>query len=505
MSSFHEWLGPYLATLAQTDGAGLVVATVLLLLDFCFLPKPARPYLRLPVLLLCLHLFCIGLRPFFEHHPQTDDALSLAALFLLLTCNGTALFLFVTRGLFRRWAAQIPKIFLDILHGLIYVAAFLILLRAAGVEVSSLLTGSALVTAALGLSLRDTLGNLFAGLAIQAQQPFALGDWIQFDPNPTHIGQVVEINWRATTVRTLDALEIIIPNATLGTGYIINYSRPEAWVRRSIYFHAPYDVPPGRVQQIVLEAIAGAWGVLAEPAATVVTLDFSESGVRYWLRYFTAEFGKRDLIDGSVRDRVWYALRRHGIEFPAPMRAVDLRHRQAAKEGDGESVAQRIMTLRCVDFFVTLSDQELECLGTLSRVRLYGQGETILRQGDSGEELFILSRGEVVVTLERPGLPDTELTRLGAGSFFGEMSLLTGEPRSATVRASKECELLVVNKEAFRQVLESSPQLAERISETIAGRQANQARVGEVIVTDGPRREEWGRRLLGKIREFFSR
>src|SRR5262249_59228050 len=132
---------------------------------------------------------------------------------------------------------SLPRISLDIVHVLIFVAVLLATLSAAGAEPGSLLTGSAVLTAVIGLSLRDTLGNLFAGVAIQAQRPFEVGDWIQFDDKPAHIGEVVEINWRVTKVITLDAVEIVVPNAPLGQANIVNYSRPRRWARRGISVH----------------------------------------------------------------------------------------------------------------------------------------------------------------------------------------------------------------------------------------------------------------------------
>jgi small-conductance mechanosensitive channel len=275
--------------------------------------------------------------------------IELVGLFFLLSVYGRTLFMLFTQSGPARAVVNLPKIFLDIVHVVIFFAALMITLRAAGVDPASLLTGSAVLTAVIGLSLRDTLGNLFAGLAIQAQRPFEVGDWIQFDQQPSHIGQVTEINWRATTVVTLDAVEIVIPNATLGQGWIVNYTRPRKFSRRSVYVNAPYDVPPQRVQRIILDALPGSFGVLTDPPPSVVTNAFDERGVQYWVRFFTVEFDKRDRVDGGARDRIWYALERQGIAIPAPQRDVRMedtseeaaaaRSRGRWKGGSGRSAA----------------------------------------------------------------------------------------------------------------------------------------------------------------------
>src|SRR5690606_13193402 len=154
-----------------------------------------------------------------------------------------------------------------------YAAVALVVLRAAGVELGSLLTTSALLTAVIGLSLQDTLGNLFAGLAIQAQQPFEVGDWIQHDPTDQEtMGRVVEINWRATRVLTVDNVEVTIPNGALARASIRNFSRPTAEVRRSVTITVAAHVPPNEVHRLFAEAVAGTPGVLSHPAPDVQTL-----------------------------------------------------------------------------------------------------------------------------------------------------------------------------------------------------------------------------------------
>jgi small-conductance mechanosensitive channel/CRP-like cAMP-binding protein len=510
MDSFSAALREHVTRLAQADGAGLVTALVLIVLLTFFTTRHRWSQLRGSVVLFGLHLLCLGAAELFERNSPPARVLDLLALFFLLSCIGRTLFLLLTRSVISEpLLGTLPKIFLDIVHFLIFIVALLFTLRAAGVEPASLLTGSALLTAVIGLSLRDTLGNLFAGLAIQAQRPFELGDWIQFDQIPGHIGQVIEINWRATKVVTLDAVEIIIPNATLGQGHIVNFTKPRKFSRRSLYIHAPYDVPPQRVQQIILDALEGAWGVLTDPPPSVVTHGFDERGVQYWVRLFTVEFDKRDKVDGGARDRIWYALHRHGIAIPAPQREILLEEagdETAATREQERLTARRMNALRCVDFFAPLGEDCLGRLAGLARTRLYGDGETVIRQGTPGEELFIIQQGEVAILLDRAGSNPVEVARLGPRSFFGEMSLLTGEPRTATVRATRPCELLVVDKLAFAQMLDSFPELLERITEVIANRQAGlTSKRDEAIAADGHEEHERGARvLLKRIREFFN-
>ena len=136
--------------------------------------------------------------------------------------------------------------------------------------------------------------------------------------------------------------------------------------------------------------------------------------------------------------------------------------------------------------------------------RLYAAGEIVIQQGDVGEELFVVERGKLDVLIDvHDGMQ--HIASVDEGDVFGEMSLMTGADRSATVRTTMESALLVVSKETIQPVLEASPEVAERISEVLAAREA--AIEGHTRGSLNPSRrkvEERSGELLGRIREFFS-
>jgi small-conductance mechanosensitive channel/CRP-like cAMP-binding protein len=489
-------------------GMGTLVGVALVLLLLIFVPGPARKKIRWIVLSLVLHLILLALRLPFPEDSSIRATLKLIALFLLYTSLGLSLLLLLTSSrLSQVFIRPLPKIFLDIAHGVVYIVAFLMALGSAGVRPAELFAGSALLTAVIGLSLRDTLGNLFAGLAIQAQRPFELGDWIQFNQDTNQIGQVAEINWRATTVVTPDRVEIVVPNSLLAQAPIINYSQPEAPTRRVVYVNAPYSAAPERVKEIILAALVDAPGVLTSPAPTAMTSGFDDRGVQFCVRFFIGDFSTRGKMESVVRDRIWYGLARHGIDIPVPPRSV-----RVQKEGKGalarkrqRRLARHERALECVDFFDRLPDGSRRQLAGHARIRRYAAQEAIIRQGEKGDKLFILLRGAVVVTVASPGEQPVEVARLQPGSFFGEMAALTGEPRRATVRAARECRVLVIGKSALARVFASAPELAEHVSQTLARRQAELNTRMSMHAPPPPHVvEEHGRHLLRLIKEFFS-
>jgi len=491
---------------AGAEAIGVLVALVLM--GAVHLALPARGLIRQPLGLLAAHLVVFGVDRLAPLGPGAQRVLGPLALLLLLTSiarSGVLMVLDVLVG--PRLGRPLPRILRDILQGLVYVGIVLVALRAAGVEPTSLLTTSALLTAVIGLSLQETLGNMFAGLAIQVQAPFEVGDWIQFDAEPKHIGRVLEVNWRATKVLTLDEVEVVVPNGALAKVPITNFTKPTPVSRRSVFVAAPYSVPPLEVQRIILAAIGDAPGVVREPAPSVVTNQFGEYGIEYWVRYYTDQFDKRDGVDGGVRDRIWYALRRAEVEIPYPHRTIEI-HQVTAESSAAESrraQSDRDQALRCVDIFRVLSDAERAHLAELAVHRLYAPGEVIVRQGEETSQLYIIEQGEVAVTLQHPGAPaPVEVARLGAGKFFGEMALVTGDRRQATVRAATACQLLEVGREAVQRIMDQAPDLAERISDVLLQRQAELEQQASARTTedDGDLRSHQD--LVKRIRKFFT-
>ncbi len=498
-----------LTDLGALESPGLALAVALIVALWLLLPAEERSLLRQPLVFVTLH---VTARLTAAAVPQGSPAhrpLALAAVLLLLAAIGRgAVLLLLDVVLGRRMLRPVPRIVRDIVQALVWIAILFVALRMAGVEPSSILTTSALLTAAIALSLQETLGNLIAGLAIQLQQPFEVGDWIQFDADKAHIGRVIEINWRATKVVTLDLVEVVVPNATLAKAPIANFTKPTKTSRRSLYAYAPADVPPRLVQETILGALDGSFGVVHEPQPSVVTNGFVDGNVEYWIRFFTDQFHQRDAVDGSARDRIWYALRRIGVTPAAsPNRAVTIQEvSAAARAREEQALHEREAALRQVDFLAVLPEAEQRRLAEKSTMRLYVDGESIVEQGEHTAEMFVVRSGKVRVLVDRPESAEPiEVARLGPGKFFGEMALMTGEPRNATVRAAGACTLLVIDDRALRAVLEAAPDLARHISRVIAERQAALADQEAAASQRQPVSvEQRSDQLLGRIRKFFS-
>jgi len=479
----------------------IVMAVVVLAVFLLSAPRGRRWLSWGSIFLLVAAFVPLAVAAVFPSSVEKTRVAHLVLRFFVVASLLHSLLLVAAVSLWERCDRPMPKIFLDLLRCFAVALALLTVLWEAGIDATELLTGSALITAVFGFALKDTLGNVFAGLAIHAEHSFEIGDWIQYDENTAHIGRVVEINWRATKVITLDEAYVIIPNGQLAQASIRNFTQPDPWSRRSLYVVTPYEVSPQRVQGVILDAIRGSFGVLEHPVPSVVTNSFMERGVEHWVRFFTVDFDKRDRVDGMARDRIWYALARHGIDIPVATQAIRLTQFPTTPKESPEEVVDRLTEcLKQVGLLDSLTPSQLRRLAETNAEHVYGIGEQIIHQDASGSSMFVIIDGHVNVTVAAGNAAPHSLAILGTGDYFGEMSLMTGASRSATVTALSQTRALEVSSESFRGVLAADPTLVEKIGKSLSVRMAGRSQaVAELEQIPAQSLD-----ILQRIREFFG-
>jgi small-conductance mechanosensitive channel/CRP-like cAMP-binding protein len=476
-------------------------AALLAILSAALLPPGQRVRARQGAVLLVLALACIAAeRTMFAEEPTPRGMVFASTFFLLASIGRSLVVLLIEIRAARRTARPVPRIFRDLSTAVVYLAVALLALREIDVEPGSILTTSALLTAVVGLAMQDTLGNLVSGLALQLQRPFDVGDWVEIDGGQ-QAGRIAEVTWRATTIMTLDHVEVILPNAGLAKASIRNYSRPSPVARRRVIVTASPASAPAVVHEVLIGSVAEVPGVLGSPAPSARTRSFGESAIEYEVLFYIDDFERALVIEGAVRDRIYYAFARSGIEIPFPTRTLVMSPQDPG--GQREATRRRCAAaIGWVPLLEPLPADAREVLAARASLKTYGPGEAVVRKGDASLELFLIERGTVAIELPRSGGGAAELARLGPGQCFGEMALLTGEPRSATVRAVTLCDFVVIDRESFHQVLAAHPEVVDRLGDLLAVRQAeiSVARAAETPQVAAER----SRRLISQIRQFFK-
>lgn len=407
------------------------------------------------------------------------------------------------RGLFSE--QMVPKLLKDVLGAVYYIVAlFAIVAFVFEQPVTGLLATSGVVAVVLGFALQNTLSDVFSGIALNMEHPYRQGDWIRLDNG--FEGEVVEINWRATHLRSREDSEIIQPNSGMATARLINFHYPDRGYAFNIQVRLDYRVPPARAKSVLKAAALACDCVRGHPGPIPRILSFDESYVVYDLKVWVTDFGKHPDHVNEVLTRVWEHLRWADISVAYQQRDVHLYEQEEREEYKSLAVSD---LLDHIDLFRSLREDEKSTLASQLAMRQVRAGQRVVEQGAEGSSLYIVAEGllEVRVRFDEDGV-EHKVAKVGPGDFFGEMSLLTGAPRSASVITLTDVVIYKIEKVHLEPLLKARPLIAETLVELLSRRQeATQAMADTPEgVTIGPADSEGGYadQMLGRIRHFFQ-
>jgi small-conductance mechanosensitive channel len=497
----------------------LSIAIVVVAAIFRAAPGAPRRRLRRCVILFAFYAVAIGAEQLFAlmAPPWSSTAVPLAyaaqAFEVLLIINIVAIALFDLLLHLARW--DIPDIVHELTVGASYLVAAGWLMHRAGVNLTSIVATSAVVTAVLGLSLQATLGNVIGGLALQLDDSIREGDWIELESKVQ--GRVRQIRWRHSVIETRDWDTLIVPNSQLLAQTIKVLGKRDgqrAPHRMWVYFCVDHRFAPGHVISIVTEALQSApiQNVAAEPKPNCILFDLSkenrDSYAYYAARYWLTDLAADDPANSLVRERIYAALRRAQIPLALPASTIFLSQddpEHAERKRTREHGA-RLTALASVELFARLSEEEKGRLAEAARLAPFSAGEIVTRQGSAAHWLYVLTKGRAEVRLAGAAGEEKKVAELQAPSFFGEMALMTGAPREATVVATTDIECLRVDKDDFKQILAHRPELAEEMSTILAQRRVELLAVRDNLDAEAKQRKvvTEGNKILASIRDFFG-
>jgi small-conductance mechanosensitive channel/CRP-like cAMP-binding protein len=410
-----------------------------------------------------------------------------------------------------RLRIHVSGILADILVIIGYIGWAFFRLNQAGVELTHLFATSAILTAVLAISMQDTLGNLLGGLALQMDNSLEIGDWIKIDDLS---GQVTDIQWRYTAILTRNGEKAVVPNSQLMKGryYVLcdKHSANPAW-RRSIEFNVDLSVPPGRLISLIESDIAAAIipNVAPTPAANCVLINFGPGYAHYVLRYWLENPRLDDPTDSDVRTHILATLQRNGIRLATDDHTIHLVQEGAAHQEavHGRELKRRLQAIESIELFARLAPEEKQHLAEHLTKAPFARGDIITRQGAVAHWLYIVVSGEAEAWWQPPEGPRRLLEKRGPGSVFGEIGLMTGAPRRATVVATSDIEAYRLDKEGFQEIIRRRPELADSLSSILEQRlqRFNEMEQSYHQGRNEPAQRTPGSAAIGqKIREFFG-
>ncbi len=421
----------------------------------------------------------------------------------------------------RRRPFPVPGVLRGFFLVVIYlVVLFIVLKGVLGINITPFLATSAIFTAIIGLALQGVLGNVLAGISLNLTKSFSRGDWVGIGP---HEGVVMDTNWRETLILDRASNVVVIPNNAAASEKIVNFSRPDLKTALNIPLMVSYSAPVTEVLAILKEAAREVPEVLSTPAPVAYVLSYDNLGISYLIKFWVTDYSRKFSIRGDVARHIWYKFRRSHIEIPVALTEAVKQAIGGIKAGEepgtegragetfgalmgsqlfrvieGEGAGERVV-----------SAEDVRLLADLVKRRVYTKGEVVFRQGDRGESCYVVAsgliRGEVIY--EEGGKKFTSEFKTGAGGLFGEMSLFTGLPRTATGIVEEQAELLEITAADFARLLDRNPGIGESIAGLVSERNRKNAEfLGKIKELSAKDVEDSGNKnwILARLKKLAS-
>ena len=388
----------------------------------------------------------------------------------------------------KRLAFPLPRVLRGFILFVLYLIVFFIVLKGIlGINITPLLATSAIFTAIIGLAFQGVLSNVLAGISLNLTRSFSRGDWVKIG---SHEGVVMEMNWRETLILDRASNVVVIPNSTVASEMIINFSHPDRTTALVLPLKVSYSAAPAVVLEALRQAAGEVPDVLKTPTPQAYILSYDEAGISYLLKYWVTDFSRREPITGDVARHIWYKFRRLDIEIPVSLaerirdvvQAVRVEEKVAAQEAETERTFADLFRSSLLRYpegeragELIVSEEEVRQLAGLARRKHYTKGEVLFRQGEKGESCYIVARGKVrgEIVYEEKGKRYVSEFHVGPGGIFGEMSLFTGLPRTATGTIEDNTELLEIGADDFAFLLSRNSGLAEVMADLVSRRNRN--------------------------------
>jgi len=369
-------------------------------------------------------------------------------------------------------------------------------------ELKGLLVGSGVALAIIGFAGQDFFRGIIAGMSLQINRPYKVGDWLKVQDT---YAEVREINWRSTRLCTNDNIYLDIPNNEMVQHTITNLSYPTRTHFMRLQINAEYGAPPNRVKDALMRAVVQVPGLEKNPPPQVYVSEYGESAIVYQIKFaMTTHSGYYEVRD-AIYTNAWYEFRRRNITIPYPIRTLHLERKVGRPADEGHEEALSI--LRGEALFQCLSETQLDHVVKQARLNHFGRGERVIEEGAEGDSMFILLRGAAEVSVSKNG-STIQVATLRSGDCFGEMSLLTGEKRSATVRADGDCYIMEISKDVMAEVIRDSPDCLRALSELLAKRKMQTEGILKGAATSSAERaakqREYTATFLHRLKTFFE-
>ena len=381
------------------------------------------------------------------------------------------------------------------------IFGFLIVLQNVGIDLSSLTVFAGAIGIGVGFALKGLASNFISGLTLLFEQPIKVGDFVEVGEL---LGTVEKISIRSTVVRTLTDICVIVPNHRFVDNDIVNWSYHNSKCAIKI----PVSIAYGSDTLLVTEALTASARkeprVLSYPSPKVLFAGFGNDGLEFQLLVWIKNPREQSSIKSALNFLIESELRYRSIQVPFPQRDIHISNPEALaglwpKSASANITNGQVSTqiaaipepkksipkspnnwtlrdlLRRVSYFENCSNIQLRQLIEEGYRQVVPSGAMICRENEPGDAFYIILSGSVEVFSQQTG---KYIATRSAGDFFGEMSLLMGIARTASIRSREDTILFVVDRDNLQNLLVKHQGLADRICEELSKRQESLRSLG---------------------------
>jgi small-conductance mechanosensitive channel/CRP-like cAMP-binding protein len=362
----------------------------------------------------------------------------------------------------------VPSLIRNLFDALVYSLALILIIHFVFEKpANGVIAASSIITFILGISARDSLATVFSGISLSLNENIKKGDFIAVN---NQLGEIVSMDWRTVTLLTKTENHVIVPNHVLANNVVTNFSRPKPQRALEISVLQSFEHSPQRVKDLLLKSAQQSFLVLKNPAPQAYVSKYEDKGIKYTLVVYTNELSEVR-VQNEVLSIVWYAFYREGIDWDLDPSTQIIPHLQLSDDKTEEEIVRHVAILKNKGIFTTLNERELTALIGNAKKGVYGPPEQIVRQGDDGSSLFYIAEGNLEVLIDQEDGTKLKVAALKAGDVFGEMALLTGQKRTATVVATTEVAVYEISKEIISPVIEHRREILNDMSLLLAKRE----------------------------------
>ena len=418
----------------------------------------------LPVIIISIHWISVVLVGNNEAFPIT---ISLILLWIAWFFNRLLGLYFWDQTFLEKTGEKAPKLLQNFISIIVYILVIAFIVGFIfNKPITSILVSTGIFATVIGFAMKDLLADLINGISLSIERPYNIGDWVELE-NGTYLGKVIDIKWRTTRIMSRNDSMIVVPNNRCGNMIIHNFSKPEEIYSKNYWISINSTLPPDLVQRQLILGMQNVKNIVKDPAPRAYLADATSEPFKYnirvwWVSYEYSYFG-RDNLFKSVTE----SLAKVGIS----QTAVDW---QVSKRGVLDEIEVQNVTyydqVQKVDIFHNFNEEDINLLISNSNIRKFEPNENIVNENHEGNSLFIILSGNARVSINKDG-KDIKLGLLSPSDTFGEFSLLTGDKRSATVKAINHLECIEISKEALKSILDKEPELIDELATIMAKRQ----------------------------------